>query len=156
MYPSGLWPLKILMFALLVTHEIATYSSPWEKTGDGFCRRTWIYILRFSFPRRRRLLLQGCACLCGYENITAGSGNLKTQNLRTSDSGVSPNPHQRTSGFHERPGSFPAVIRFVQNNVTTHGHILTGFLTITVIYQNRIFAFLIIATINTMPREGLV
>jgi hypothetical protein len=25
MYPSGLWPLKILMFALLVTREIATY-----------------------------------------------------------------------------------------------------------------------------------
>ncbi len=41
------------------------------------------------------------------ENITAGSGNLKTQNLRTSGSCVSPNPHQRTSRFHERPGSFP-------------------------------------------------
>jgi hypothetical protein len=95
------------MFALLVTRGIATYSSPWEKTGDGFCHRTWIYILRFSFPRRRRLLLQGCACLCGYENITAGSENLKTQNLRTSGSGVSPNPHQRTYGLHERPGSFP-------------------------------------------------
>jgi hypothetical protein len=26
MYPSGPWLLKILMFALLVTHEIATYS----------------------------------------------------------------------------------------------------------------------------------
>jgi hypothetical protein len=26
MYPSGPWPLKILMFALLVTHEIATYN----------------------------------------------------------------------------------------------------------------------------------
>ncbi len=26
MYPSGPWPLKILMFALLVTREIATYS----------------------------------------------------------------------------------------------------------------------------------
>jgi hypothetical protein len=26
MYPSGPWPLKILMFALLVTCEIATYS----------------------------------------------------------------------------------------------------------------------------------
>ncbi len=35
MYPSGPWPLKILMFALLVTCEIATYSWPWEKTGDG-------------------------------------------------------------------------------------------------------------------------
>jgi hypothetical protein len=41
------------------------------------------------------------------ENITAGSGNLKTQNLRTFGSGVSSNPHQRTSGFHERPRSFP-------------------------------------------------
>ncbi len=38
--------------------EIATYSWPWEKTGDSFCRSTWIYILRFSFPRRRRRLLQ--------------------------------------------------------------------------------------------------
>jgi hypothetical protein len=46
------------MFALLATREITTYSRPWEKTRDGFCRRTWIYILRFSFPRRRRLLLQ--------------------------------------------------------------------------------------------------
>ncbi len=26
MYPSEPWPLKILMFALLVTHEIAPYS----------------------------------------------------------------------------------------------------------------------------------
>jgi hypothetical protein len=26
MYPSGPWPMKILMFALLVTCEIATYS----------------------------------------------------------------------------------------------------------------------------------
>jgi hypothetical protein len=26
MYPSGPWPLKILMFALLVTREIVTYS----------------------------------------------------------------------------------------------------------------------------------
>ncbi len=58
MYPSGPWPMKILMFALLVTCEIATYSWPWEKTEDGFCCRTWIYILRFSFPRRRRLLHQ--------------------------------------------------------------------------------------------------
>jgi hypothetical protein len=40
------------------------------------------------------------------ENITSGSGNLKPQNLRTSSSGVSPNLHQRTFGFHERPGSF--------------------------------------------------
>jgi hypothetical protein len=35
MYPSGPWSLKILMFALLVTREIATYSWPWEKTEDG-------------------------------------------------------------------------------------------------------------------------
>jgi hypothetical protein len=32
---------------------------------------------------------------------------LKTQNLRTSGSGVFPNPHQRTFEFHERPKSFP-------------------------------------------------
>jgi hypothetical protein len=41
------------------------------------------------------------------ENIIAGSENLKPQNLRTSGSGVSPNPHQRTSGFQKRPRSFP-------------------------------------------------
>jgi len=41
------------------------------------------------------------------ENITIGSGNLKTQNLRISGSGVSPKPHQKTFGFHKRPGSFP-------------------------------------------------
>ncbi len=35
MCPSACWPLKILMFALLVTCEIATYSWPWEKTGDN-------------------------------------------------------------------------------------------------------------------------
>ncbi len=34
-YPYGPWPLKILMFALLVTCEIATYSWAWEKTRDG-------------------------------------------------------------------------------------------------------------------------
>ncbi len=41
------------------------------------------------------------------ENITASSGHLKTQNLRTFDFSVSPNPHQKTSGFQERLGSFP-------------------------------------------------
>ncbi len=34
MYPLGPWPLKILTFALLVTREIATYSWPWEKSGN--------------------------------------------------------------------------------------------------------------------------
>ncbi len=42
------------------------------------------------------------------ENITAGSGNLKPHNLRTSGSCVSPNLHQRTSRFHKRPKSFPS------------------------------------------------
>jgi hypothetical protein len=41
------------------------------------------------------------------ENITIGSGNLKTQNLRTFGSGVSPNPHQRTT---KDPKVFQAVI----------------------------------------------
>jgi hypothetical protein len=41
------------------------------------------------------------------ENITASSENLKPQNLRASSCGVSPNLHQRTSGFHKRPESFP-------------------------------------------------
>ncbi len=35
MYPSRPWLLKVSMFALLLTREIATYSWPWEKTGDG-------------------------------------------------------------------------------------------------------------------------
>ncbi len=35
MYPSGPWLLKILMFALLMTGEIATYSWPWEKIEDS-------------------------------------------------------------------------------------------------------------------------
>ncbi len=39
------------------------------------------------------------------ENKTTGSENLKTQNLRTFSSSVSPNPHQRTSGFHKRLGN---------------------------------------------------
>jgi hypothetical protein len=90
------------------------------------------------------------------ENITADSVNLKTQNLRTSGSGVSPNPHQRTSGFHERPKKFPGSYSTCSKQCDHHGHILTGCLTITVLYHNRIFAFLIIMVINTMPGEGLV
>jgi hypothetical protein len=54
------------------------------------------------------------------------------------------------------PEVFQAVIPLVRNNVTTHSHILTGCLTITVIYQSRIFSFLIIAVINAKPGEGLV
>jgi hypothetical protein len=54
------------------------------------------------------------------------------------------------------PKVFQAVIRLVQNNMTTHDHILTGCLTIMVIYQTRIFAFLIIMVTNVMPGEGLV
>jgi hypothetical protein len=54
------------------------------------------------------------------------------------------------------PEVFQAVIRLVRNNVTTHDHILKGCLTITVIYQTRIFAFLIIVVTNAMPGEGLV
>jgi hypothetical protein len=54
------------------------------------------------------------------------------------------------------PEVFQAVIRFVRNNMTTHDHILTGWLTIMVIYQTRIFAFLIIVVTNAMPGEGLV
>ncbi len=46
------------LHCLWLMHEIATYSWPWEKIGDSFCCCTWIYILRFSFPRRRRLLQQ--------------------------------------------------------------------------------------------------
>jgi hypothetical protein len=33
MYSSGPWPLKILMFALLVTHEIATVGKRLEMTN---------------------------------------------------------------------------------------------------------------------------
>ncbi len=59
-------------------------------------------------------------------------------------------------GSTKDPEVFQAVIQLVRNNVTTHGHKLTGCLTITVIYQNQIFSFLIIAVINAMPGEGLV
>jgi hypothetical protein len=81
---------------------------------------------------------------------------LKTQNLKTSDYGVSPNPHQRTSKFHERLGSFPSSYSSCSKQCDHYGHILTGCLTITIIYQNWIFAFLIIAIINVMPEKGLV
>ncbi len=40
------------------------------------------------------------------ENITANSRNLKPQNLTASSCGVSPNLHQRTSGFPKRLESF--------------------------------------------------
>ncbi len=92
------------------------------------------------------------------ENITVDSENLKTQNLRTSGSAVSPNPHQRTSGFHDRPGSFPGSYSTCSKQREhpqpyTHGlfdhHDYIS-------YQNRIFAFLIVMVINVMPGEGLV
>jgi hypothetical protein len=56
-YPSGPWPLKILMFALLVTREIATSSWPWEKIGDdkiyvGFVADIDIKILGVPPPSR--------------------------------------------------------------------------------------------------------
>jgi hypothetical protein len=91
------------------------------------------------------------------ENITAGSGNLKTHNLRTFGFGVSLNPHQRTSGFHERPGSFlGSYLTCSKQRDHPWPYIFMGCLTITVIYQNQMFAFLIIAIINEIPREGLV
>jgi hypothetical protein len=67
---------------------------------------------------------------------------------------VSPQTHiKEPLGSTKDPEVFQAVIWLVRNNVTTQGHILTGCLTITVIYQNRIFAFLIIAVINAMPES---
>ncbi len=44
-------------------------------------------------------------------------------------------------GFTKDLEVFYAVIQLVRNNVTTHGHILLGCLTITIIYQNQIFVF---------------
>jgi hypothetical protein len=96
------------------------------------------------------------AFLCGYENIIAGSGNLKTQNLRTSGSGISPNPHQRTFGFHERAGSFLGSYSTCSKQHDYPWPYTHRLLPIIVIYQNRIFVFLIIVIINMMPREGLV
>ncbi len=100
MYPPGPWPLKILMFALLVTCD------QWDSNIQltmGKDRRQLLpshldLHLEVFIPKKKKEIV---------ENITAGSGNLKTKNLRTFGSGVSPNPHQRTSGFHERPRSFP-------------------------------------------------
>jgi hypothetical protein len=93
MYPWGPWPLKILMFALLVTREIAAMGKDWRQLLPLHLDLH----LEVFVPKKKKEIA---------ENITAGSGNLKTQNLRTSGSGVSPNPHQRTSGFHERLRSF--------------------------------------------------
>ncbi len=66
MYPWGPWLLKILMFALLVTREIATYSWPWEKTRDGKYMLGLLLILisksspflpplGHAFPRQRHM-----------------------------------------------------------------------------------------------------
>ncbi len=41
MYPWGPWPLKILMFALLVTREIATSSWPWDSNIQLTVRKDW-------------------------------------------------------------------------------------------------------------------
>lgn len=59
-------------------------------------------------------------------------------------------------GSTKGPEVFQAVIRLVQNNLTHPRSYTNGLfrcLTITVIYQNRIFAFLIIPVINAMPGE---
>jgi hypothetical protein len=69
-YPWGPWPLKILMFALLVTHRIATYSRPWEKTGDSKYMLGLLLILiqnfggappgaRHAFPRQWHMRRRG-------------------------------------------------------------------------------------------------
>jgi hypothetical protein len=88
------------------------------------------------------------------ENITAGSGNLKTQNLITS--GVSPNLHQGTSGFHERPGSFPGSYSTCSKQ-RDHPRPYTHGLFDHHNYISKMdIAFLIIAVINAMPGEGLV
>ncbi len=70
---------------------------------------------------------------------------------------MNPQTHiKEPPGSTKDPEVFHAIIQLVRNNVTSHNHILTGCLTITVIHQNRIFAFLIITIINMMPVEGLV
>jgi hypothetical protein len=45
-------------------------------------------------------------------------------------------------GSTKDPEVFQAVIQLVRNNVTTHGHILVGCLTIMLIYQNPDICFL--------------
>jgi hypothetical protein len=59
-YPWGLWPLKILMFALLVTREIATYSWPWEKTRDN---KYMLGLLLILMSKSWGLPPPGWACL---------------------------------------------------------------------------------------------
>jgi hypothetical protein len=67
MHPSGPWPLKILMFALLLTCEIATKNWPREKTGDSEYTLGLLLILKswgcppplppagHAFPRQRHM-----------------------------------------------------------------------------------------------------
>ncbi len=85
--------------------DVCTACNPWDSNIQltmGKDRR-WLLLphldlhLEIFVPKKKK----------DAENITAGSGNLKTQNLTTFGFGVLPNPHQRTSRFHKRPGSFP-------------------------------------------------
>jgi hypothetical protein len=146
MYPSGPWPLKILMFALLVTREIATYNWPWEKTGDDFCRHLDLHLEVFV-PKKKKEIV---------ENITVGSNNLKTQNLRASGSVVSSNLHQRTSGFHERPKSFPGSYLICSKQRDHPRPYTHGLFDHHGYISKPDICFLIIMVINVMPGKGLV
>ncbi len=57
---AGPWPLKILMFALLVTHEIATYNWPWERPEMAnicwVCCLYWYQNLGGAPPRGQAFL----------------------------------------------------------------------------------------------------
>ncbi len=78
--------------------DVCTGCDPWDSNIQLTMGKDWRRLLPLHLdlhlegfiPKKKEIA----------ENITAGSGNLKTQNLRTSGSSVSPNPHQRTSGFH--------------------------------------------------------
>ncbi len=66
---------------------------------------------------------------------------------------------QWTEKEFEGPDQMRTFIHHTRQDIWMDGwepYILRGCFTITVIYQNQIFAFLIITVINMMPREGLV
>jgi hypothetical protein len=81
MYPSRPWPLKILMFSLLVTRELATYSWPWEKTEEGKYMLSLLLILvskswgcppprpGHAFPRQQHMRRVSYLFLPGFSSL---------------------------------------------------------------------------------------
>ncbi len=80
--------------------DVCTTCDPWDSNIQltmGKDRRHLDLHLEVFVPKEEKEII---------ENIIVSSGNLKTQNLKTFGSDVSPNSHQRTFAFHERPKSF--------------------------------------------------